>query len=84
MAAGLKRDVNGRAAHIHTARCRITQRIDFGMCFAGSLSMTRREDLAVADNHTTDTRIRAGQEQAFGGLVERSAHGGDVIEGWVN
>jgi hypothetical protein len=45
--------------------------------------MTRRQDLAVADDHTTDARVRAGQEQAFGRLIERSAHGSDVIEGWV-
>jgi hypothetical protein len=68
-----------RAAHIDTTRCRIAQRIDFGMRFPGTLGVAGRQDLSVANNDAADARIRTGQEQTLGGLIERSAHGSDVV-----
>jgi hypothetical protein len=79
MAAGFKRDVGRRAAHIHTARGSIAQSIDLGVRFTGALGVTAGDDLSIADDYAAHARIGAGQEQAFGGLVERSAHGIDVV-----
>jgi hypothetical protein len=79
MAAGFERDIGRRAAHIHTARGSIAQSIDLGVRFTGALGVTAGDDLSIADDHAAHARIGAGQEQAFGSLVERSAHGIDVV-----
>jgi hypothetical protein len=79
MTAGLERDIDRRTTHIDTPRGSITQRIDFGMRFSGTLSVTAGDDLSITDDHAAHARIGAGQEQAFGCLVERSAHGVDVV-----
>jgi hypothetical protein len=79
MAAGFKRDIDRRTMHIDTPRGSITQRIDFGMRFTGTLGVTAGDDLSIADDHAAHARIGAGQEQAFGCLVERSAHSIGVV-----
>jgi hypothetical protein len=79
MAAGLERDIGRRTAYIDTTRGSIPQRIDFGMRFTGTLGVTAGDDLSIADDHAAHARIGTGQEQAFGSLVERSAHGVDVV-----
>ena len=79
MAAGLKRDIDRGTTHIDPTRGSITQRIDLGMRFTGTLGVTACDDLSIANDHTANARIGAGQEQAFGCLVERSAHGIDVV-----
>ena len=79
MAAGLERDVRGRTTHIDTTRGSITQRIDFGMRFTGTLGVTAGDGLPITDDHAAHARIGTGQEQAFGCLVERSAHSIGVV-----
>jgi hypothetical protein len=65
--------------HLGSVTGDITQRIDLGMRFTSTLGVTAGDDLSIADDHAAHARIGAGQEQAFGSLVERSAHGIDVV-----
>lgn len=63
MAAGLKRHINGCTLSREAFLCEISERHDFGMGLSGSLRHTFGDNLAVFDNHTTDSRVGCGHIQ---------------------